>query len=83
MRSFRKDLHASFTVPAGKIKKGSKPLAGVRIGIVREYMVKHTANDRAISDRVDEEIRRVLRDQLGAELVESIDPKYPDDHRHS
>ena len=71
--------YASFTVPAEKIRKGSKPLAGVRIGIVREYMVKHTANDRAISDRVNDEIRRVLRDDLGAELVESIDPKYPDD----
>jgi Asp-tRNA(Asn)/Glu-tRNA(Gln) amidotransferase A subunit family amidase len=79
-----KEPYASFTVPPGRMtlgtnKGGGKPLAGVRIGIVREYMVKHTANDRAISDRVDGEIKRVLRDQLGAELIESVDPAYPDD----
>ena len=56
-----------------------KPLAGVRIGIVREYMVKHTLNDAAISDRIDGEIKSVLRDRLGATLVESVDPLYPDD----
>lgn len=58
---------------------GDKPLKGLRIGIVREYMVKHTPNDAAISDRVDEEFKTILRDKLGAELVESIDPEYPDD----
>jgi Asp-tRNA(Asn)/Glu-tRNA(Gln) amidotransferase A subunit family amidase len=51
----------------------------MRIGIVREYMVKHTPNDAAISDRVDAEIKAVLRDKLGAEIVESVDPMYPDD----
>ena len=82
-----REPYASFALPAGGLiagraggkGNGSKPLAGIRIGIVREYMVKHTANDRAISDRVNEEIKRVLRDQLGAELVESVDPAYPDD----
>ncbi|MEJ0034706.1 MAG: amidase family protein [Gammaproteobacteria bacterium] len=74
-----KEPYASFTVSAQKTKSARKPLAGVRIGIVREYMVKHTANDAAISDRVNDEIKRVLRDELGAELVESVDPKYPDD----
>ncbi len=69
--------YASFTVD--KIKKGKKPLAGLRIGIVREYMVKHAANDRAISDQSNAEMKRVLRDELGAELVESKDPAYPDD----
>jgi amidase len=69
--------YASFTV--NKIKKGKKPLAGLRIGIVREYMVKHAANDRAISDQSDAEIKRILRDELGAELVESKDPAYPND----
>jgi len=58
---------------------GSKPLAGVRIGVVREYMVHHTDNDRAMSDMVNDEIIRVLRDELGAEIVESFDPEYPDD----
>lgn len=69
--------YASFTVE--NTKKGKKPLAGLRIGIVREYMVKHAANDRAISDQSNEEMKRVLRDELGAELVESKDPAYPDD----
>ena len=42
-------------------------------------MVKHAANDAAVSDAVDAEIKKVLRDQLGAEIVESHDPLYPDD----
>ena len=57
----------------------NKPLKGVRIGIIREFMVKHTKNDAAISDQIDKEIKTVLRDKLGAELVESVDPLYPDD----
>jgi Asp-tRNA(Asn)/Glu-tRNA(Gln) amidotransferase A subunit family amidase len=56
-----------------------KPLKGVRIAVVREFMVKHTKNDAAISDQVDKEIKTILRDKLGAELVESVDPLYPDD----
>ncbi len=72
-----KASYASFAKGVGK--SGGKPLAGMRIGIVREYMVKHSANDAAMSDRVNEEIKHVLRDQLGAELVESVDPMYPDD----
>lgn len=60
-------------------RKGAKPLAGMRIGIVREYMVKHTLNDGAITDLIDAEIKAVLRDKLGAEIVESVDPKWPDD----
>ena len=73
-----KQPYATFamaTAPAA----GAKPLAGMRIGIVREYMVKHAANDGAMSDQINDEIKRVLRDQLGAELVESTDPAYPDD----
>ncbi len=62
-----------------KAAKGAKPLAGLRIGIVREFMVKHTANDAAVSDLANAEIKKVLRDQLGARIVESYDPKYPDD----
>jgi Asp-tRNA(Asn)/Glu-tRNA(Gln) amidotransferase A subunit family amidase len=58
---------------------GGKPLSGMRIGVVREYMVKHTENDAAMSDLVNGEILRVLRDELGAEIVESLDPDYPDD----
>lgn len=64
---------------AKEVAPGAKPLKGVRIGIVREFMVKHTKNDETISDQIDKEIKTVLRDKLGAELVESVDPLYPDD----
>lgn len=70
-----KDPYPSYVIKAAD----NKPLAGLRIGVVREYMVKHTPNDAAISDLVDAEVKNVLRDKLGAEIVESIDPKYPDD----
>ena len=69
--------YASFVVDDEAV--GDRPLAGVRIGVVREYMVEHTANDAAASDLVNDEILRVLRDELGAEIVESSDPEYPDD----
>ena len=32
-----------------------------------------------MSDTSNDEIKKVLRDRLGAELVESFDPLYPDD----
>jgi Asp-tRNA(Asn)/Glu-tRNA(Gln) amidotransferase A subunit family amidase len=73
-----KEPYASFA-PAKTTTNGKLPLAGLRVGIVREYMVKHSANDRAMSDLVNEEIKSVLRDRLGAEIVESIDPLYTDD----
>ena len=69
--------YASFVVDEDT--PGARPLAGVRIGVVREYMVEHTDNDAAMSDLVNEQILRVLRDELGAEIVESSDPEYPDD----
>ena len=72
-----KDPYMSFVVPDSAVK--DKPLTGLRIGIVREFMVKHTKNDVAISDQIDQEIKSVLRDKLGATLVESVDPMYPDD----
>ena len=56
-----------------------KSLTGMRIGIVREFMVKHTPNDAAISDQIDKEIKNILRNKLGAQLFESVDPLYPDD----
>jgi amidase len=71
--------YASFATTTGAGLKAGKALAGMRIGIVREYMVKHAANDGAMSDLVNADIQKVLRDQLGAELVESFDPMYPDD----
>lgn len=58
---------------------GGKPLQGMRIAILREHMVTPTANHVAISRQIDQEIKKILRDSLGAELVESITPAYPDD----
>ncbi|WP_293396043.1 amidase family protein [Nevskia sp.] len=55
----------------------AKPLAGVRIGVIRELMVKDSPADAAVSDGINAELK-VLK-ALGAELVESTDPKYPDD----
>ena len=72
-----KEPYASFVI--GKDQVTGKPLKGMRIGVVREFMVKHVKNDEAISDQIDGEIKRVLRDQLGAEIVESVDPLYADD----
>jgi amidase len=57
----------------------NRSLAGIRIGIVREFMVKHVENDAAISDQINNEIKTVLRDRLGAQLFESVDVLYPDD----
>jgi amidase len=69
--------YASFLVPDSAVK--DKPLKGIRVAMVREFMVKHTKNDETISDQLDKEIKSVLRDKLGATLVESVDPLYPDD----
>jgi len=74
-----KESFASSIVTDEKVKSNDKPLRGLRIGIVREYMVKHTPNDAATSDKIDAEFKTVLRDRLGAELVESVDPLYADD----
>src|SRR6185312_14257474 len=63
----------------GNVAAGDKPLRGMRIAILREHMVKKTKNHEAISDQIDLEIKTVLRDQLGAELVETSTPDYPDD----
>ncbi|MFN7936105.1 MAG: amidase family protein [Bryobacteraceae bacterium] len=68
---------ASFLVDDASAR--GKPLKGLRVGVVREFMVKHTKNDEEISGLIDKEIKTVLRDKLGAELVESSDPLYPDD----
>jgi Asp-tRNA(Asn)/Glu-tRNA(Gln) amidotransferase A subunit family amidase len=72
-----KDPYAHYIVSDKQV--GDKPLKGLRVGIIREFMVKHVPNDGPVSDLVDKEFKTVLRDRLGAELVESIDPQYPDD----
>ena len=71
------DPFASYIV--ANVQPNDRPLKGLRVGIVREFMVKHSPNDAAISDLVDKEFKTMLRDRLGAELVESVDPAYPDD----
>lgn len=71
--------YASFIAGDALLKSDAKPLKGLRIAIVREHMIKKTANHVAISDQIDAEIKRVLRDQLGAELVEMRAAEYPDD----
>lgn len=72
-----KEPYASFLV-SGAAASG-KALSGMRIGVVREFMVKHVKNDEAISDQIDKEIKNVLRDRLGATILESVDPLYADD----
>jgi Asp-tRNA(Asn)/Glu-tRNA(Gln) amidotransferase A subunit family amidase len=72
-----KEPYASFLVTQTDVAR--KPLQGMRIAVAREFMVKHTRNDEAISDQLDQEIKAVLRDKLGAQLVETVDPKYADD----
>jgi Asp-tRNA(Asn)/Glu-tRNA(Gln) amidotransferase A subunit family amidase len=69
--------YSSILIPDSAVK--DRPLKGMRIAIVREFMVKHTKNDVAISDQMDREIKEVLRDKLGADLVETLDPMYSDD----
>jgi Asp-tRNA(Asn)/Glu-tRNA(Gln) amidotransferase A subunit family amidase len=55
----------------------SKPLAGMRIGVIRALMVKANPAEAPVSDGINRELK-VLQD-LGATLVEDVDPKYPDD----
>jgi amidase len=71
--------YASFLVGDAAVKSGEKPLKGMRIAILREHMAKPTKNHEAISEQIDAEIKTVLRDRLGAELVETSTPKHPDD----
>jgi amidase len=60
-------------------KRGS--LRGMRIGIVRESMLTFpgTKADEPISQAAAKEIKAILGDYLGATLVESVDPLWPDD----
>lgn len=71
--------YASFAISNEALRQNSRPLQGVRVAILREHMVRPTRNHEAISDQIDREIKTVLRDRLGAELVESVTPEYPDD----
>jgi amidase len=54
-------------------------LSGMRVGIVREFMVRHRLADQPIVDAVNAEIKKVLGDHLGATLVESVTAGWADD----
>jgi hypothetical protein len=67
---------------AASISSGARgSLAGMRIGIIRESMLKFPGvkADEPIVDAVVAEIKTMLRDYLGATLVESVDPVWQDD----
>lgn len=76
-RLIPEEPYSSFLVDESAVPQ--KPLTGMRIALVREFMVKHTLNDGAIVDQINGEIKSILRDKLGAELVQSSDPQYPAD----
>ncbi|HZF30959.1 MAG TPA: amidase family protein, partial [Gammaproteobacteria bacterium] len=71
--------YASYAVGDAALANDAKPLRGLKIAILREHMVKKTKNHEAISDQIDAEIKTVLRDRLGAELVETATADYADD----
>ncbi|MGH7339276.1 MAG: amidase family protein, partial [Candidatus Rokuibacteriota bacterium] len=54
-------------------------LKGMRIGIIREFMVKHAKVDEPIVDAAAAEMKRMLGRHLGATLVESLTPGWVDD----
>lgn len=71
--------YASYLNTRVSERRGVKPLAGLRIALVREHFIKNAPNDIAISDQINAEAKRVLRDELGAELVETLEPLYEGD----
>jgi len=54
-------------------------LKGMRIGIIREFMVKHAKVDEPIVDAAAAEMKGVLAKTLGATLVESVPAGWEDD----
>ncbi|MGD9740720.1 MAG: amidase family protein [Bauldia sp.] len=73
------DGYVPFVVTDEALAENPRPLEGVTIAIFREYMRYQTANHVAISDQINEQILTVLRDQLGATLIEVTHPDYEDD----
>ena len=51
----------------------------MRIGIIREFMVKHAKADEPIVDAAAKEMKEMLGQHLGATLVESVTPGWVDD----
>src|SRR5262245_50090844 len=54
-------------------------LKGMRIGIIREFMVKQAKVDEPIVDAAAAEMKNMLGGYLGATLVESLTPGWTDD----
>jgi amidase len=54
-------------------------LKGMRIGIVREFMIKHAKADEPIVDAAAAEMKTMLAKHLGATLVESVPKGWADD----
>jgi Asp-tRNA(Asn)/Glu-tRNA(Gln) amidotransferase A subunit family amidase len=71
--------YASYVVTDDDLRHNPQFLKGTRIGVVREFMITPSPNNVAIIDEVNSEFKNVLRDKLGATLVESVDPLVPDD----
>ena len=71
--------YARSTIDDAQLQRAPQALKGLRVAILRDHMVKKTPNHEAISDQIDAEIKTVLRDRLGAELLESLSDEYPDD----
>jgi len=76
----------SSIIPGSFAKAAAEPgtrgsLRGMRIGVIRESMLKFPGvkADEPIVDAAAKEIRTILGDYLGATLVESVDPLWPDD----
>ena len=80
------------TVPRASVVSGSLAasasapgapgsLKGVRIGVIRESMLTFPGikADEPIASAAAKEIKDVLGSRLGATLVESVDPLWPDD----
>jgi amidase len=67
---------------ASAVSPGTRgSLRGLRIGIIRESMLAFPGvkADEPISQAVAKEIKTILGVDLGATLVESVDPLWPDD----
>jgi Asp-tRNA(Asn)/Glu-tRNA(Gln) amidotransferase A subunit family amidase len=71
--------YSKFALTATNLRQNPKPLEGVTIAIFREHMRHENVGLVAISNQINNEILKVLRDQLGAKLVEVTHPEYPDD----
>ena len=54
-------------------------LKGMRIGIIREFMITPAKADEPIVEAVADEMKQMLGKHLGATLVESVTPGWADD----